>query len=129
MARCSMRPIVIDGDAWIVRQVDPGSKSLVDRTGRQRLAVTDPQHRLILLSRNVAPPLLDKVLLHEVAHAITVSHGLLHPLRAAIPPDLWVLVEEWAVGLLENHGIEAATLASQALGRPVCIRGFCMDAS
>lgn len=122
-----MRPVAIDGDVWTVEFVSPKSERLVDRTGRLRMAVTNPAERSILIARNVAPPLLDRVLLHEVAHAITVSHGLLLPLRSAIPPDLWFLVEEWAVGLVERHGIEAAVLASQSLGRPICSEGFCLQ--
>lgn len=124
-----MKPVVINGEAWIVRRVSPGDPLLIDRTGKRKLATTDQNLRLISLSKDVVPPLLDQVLLHEIAHAITVSHGLLIPLRATIPPELWYLVEEWSAGLVENYGIEAAVLASEALGRPLCVRGFCANAS
>lgn len=69
--------------------------------------------------------MLDKVLLHEVAHAVTMSHGLLDILHDLIPEKYWVDVEEWAVQTIENHGIETSALASESLGRPVCVSGFC----
>ena len=90
-----------------------------------RAATTDPITRTIHVSTNVVPPLLDKVILHEIAHAITVSYGLIYPLRDKIPLDLRVLVEEWAVELVERHAIEATVLASESLGRPLCIGGYC----
>lgn len=121
-----MKPVVINGEVWKVTRVPLGDPSLIDRTGYPRLATTDPGSRTIHILETVSPPLLDMVLLHETAHAATVSHGLLEPLRSKIPESLWVLVEEWSAELVEKYGIEAVTAASRALGRPVCVRGFCM---
>ena len=73
----------------------------------------------------MTPPLLDRVLLHEVAHAVTMSYGLLDALHGTLPEDLWIPVEEWAVQLVENFSMEAVALASESLGRPLCIRGLC----
>lgn len=120
-----MEPILINGDVWRVVRVPAGDPSLVDRTGTDRLATTDSSNHTISVSEAVKPPLLDKVVLHEVSHAITVSYGLLEPLRAKLPRYLWVDVEEWAAQLVENHAIEASGLASTVLGRPVCIGGVC----
>lgn len=97
----------------------------MDRTGLHRLATADPATRRIRISEDLPPGLLDRVVLHEVAHAITMSHGLLDELRAYLPEDLWVPVEEWVARLVEAHGMEAVELASRILGRPVCIRGLC----
>lgn len=121
-----MKPVVVNGEVWLVNRVLPGDPSLIDRTGTIRSATTDPVTHVINVSSDVTPPLLDKVLLHEVAHAITVSYGLLLPLRATIPDNLWVLVEEWAVELLEKYSIEAIMITSESLGRPLCIRGYCI---
>lgn len=120
-----MRPIVINGDIWRVVSVPAGNPSLIDRTGTERLATTDSETMTISVLDTVKPPMLDKVILHEVSHAITVSYGLLEPLRAKLPPYLWVDVEEWAAQLVEGHAIEAATLTSGLLGRPVCVGGYC----
>jgi hypothetical protein len=69
---------------------------------------------------------LDRVLLHEVAHAITVSWGLLPTMRSeALRGDLTGL-EEWSAQLVENHAIEAVEAVRKALGRPVCIHGTCI---
>lgn len=121
-----MRPLVVNGDVWSIRRVPPGDPSLVDRTGHLRLATTDPSEMTINISSEVVPPMLDKVLLHEAAHAITISHGLLRPLRAVIPPELWTLVEEWSAELMEKHGIEAIIISSESLGRPLCVHGLCL---
>lgn len=118
----------IDKDIWRVVSVEPGDPSLVDRTGVHRLATTDPDTRTISISSFVKPPLLDRVIVHEIAHAITVSHGLLMILRIGVPESLWIFVEEWAAQLVENHGIEAADIASELMGRPVCTGGYCHDA-
>jgi hypothetical protein len=65
-------------------------------------------------------------MLHEVAHAITMSYGLLDSVHDFVPEPYWVPVEEWAAQLLGKHGVEATVLASESLGRPLCVNGFCM---
>lgn len=69
--------------------------------------------------------MLDKVLLHEVAHAITMSYGLLDVLHLFVPEESWVAVEEWAANFVEDHSIEAVMMASESIGRPLCINGNC----
>lgn len=122
-----MRPFVINGDVWGVARVPAGDPRLVDRTGLPRLAVTDASERVVYVRDDLVPPLLDKVMLHEVAHAVTVSWGLLPRLRHdALRGDL-TAVEEWSAQLVENHAMEAVQAASEALGRPICVRGLCDD--
>lgn len=121
-----MHPFALNGEVWRVVKVAPGDPRLIDRTGNERLATTDP-NGVIYLSDTLAPPLLDKVLLHEIAHAITVSYGLLDILRRVVPYRWWIFVEEWTAQLVEEHGIEAAAMASKTLGRPVCVGGYCYD--
>lgn len=122
-----MRPFVINGQTWRVARVPAGDPRLIDRTGTHRLAVTDPVDMAVYVNAKLTPPMLDKVMLHEVAHAVTVSWGLLPRLRSdALRGDL-TGVEEWAAQLLENHAMEAVEAASVALGRPVCVRGLCND--
>lgn len=104
-----------------------GDPRLIDRTDTPRLAVTDARERMVYVRADLTPPLLDKVVLHEVAHAITVSWQLLGPMRSVVPDVAWVEVEEWAAQLLENHAMEAVTAASEVLGRPICVRGLCDD--
>lgn len=122
-----MRPFVVNGELWRVARVPAGDPRLIDRTDTPRLAVTDSQDRTVYVRDDLMPPLLDKVMLHEVAHAVTVSWELLGPMRSVVPEVAWVDVEEWAAQLIENHAMEAVTATSEALGRPVCVRGLCDD--
>jgi hypothetical protein len=121
------KPIVINGDVWRVVRVPAGDPSLIDRTGTRRLATTDPRTKTISVSQDVQPPLLDRVTLHEVAHAVTFSWGLLPRMRREVLRGDIIGAEEWAAQLVENHSVEALRLASEALGRPVCVRGECFD--
>lgn len=121
-----MKPFIVNGETWRVIQVHPGDPRLIDRTGVLRVATTDPATRTVCVSSDVMPPFLDRVLLHEVAHAVTISHGLLDPLHAFIPEELWILVEEWAAQLIEEYSIEAAVAAAESIGRPLCVHGHCM---
>ena len=122
-----MRPFVVGGEVWQVVTAQPGDPRLTDRTGHERLATTDPLTRSVYLNSSLRPPLLDRVLLHEVAHAVTISHGLLTTLRSKLPTDTWVHAEEWSAQLVENHAMEAVQAARRALGRPICVRGLCSD--
>ena len=122
-----MRPFVINGDVRRVIRVPAGDPSLIDRTGSARLATTDPRRRAVYLLDTLRPPLLDRVMLHEVAHAVTVSWGLLPRVRSETMRGDIIGVEEWAAQLVENHAMEAVQAASEALGRPLCIRGLCSD--
>lgn len=120
-----MRPVTINGRTWGVTRVNAGDARLVDRTGRARLATTDPTTDTIWIDSSLTAPMLDRVVLHEVAHAIAISWGLLDGVVADVPRDLRVPVEEWSAQMMENHAIEAIHAASAALGRPVCVRGLC----
>lgn len=122
-----MHPFIINGELWGVARVPAGDHRLVDRTDTQRLAVTDPTEHMVYLRADLKPPLLDRVLLHEVAHAVTVSWGLLPQVRLDTLRGDVIGVEEWAAQLVENHAIEAVQAARTALGRPVCVRGLCSD--
>lgn len=122
-----MRPFAVNGDAWRVVRVAPGDPRLIDREGKRTVGTADPSTRTVHLSDRLQPPELDRVLLHEVAHAITMSWGLLPALGETVASGDRIGAEEWAAQLVENHGIEAAAIASEVLGRPVCVRGFCHD--
>lgn len=122
-----LRPFTLNGEVWRVVLVEPGDPRLVDRTGTERLATTNPSSRTVSVSSDIMPPLLDKIILHEIAHAVTISYDLLHALHEVAPRSSWQEIEEWAVRLVENYGIEVAEAASHVLGRPVCVEGVCHD--
>lgn len=122
-----MGPFIVNGELWGVARVPAGDPRLVDRTGTKRLATTDPSARTVYLLDTLEPPMLDRVLLHEIAHAVTVSWNTLPRLRSDVLNRDLTGVEEWAAQLVENHSIEALEAARTALGRPVCVRGQCYD--
>lgn len=120
-----MNAFLVNGQAWRVVRVPVGDSRLVDRTGSQKLATTDPTTRTVSVRADLEPPLLDQVALHEAAHVVATAHGMLPTLRATVDERYWVPAEEWAAKAMELHGIEAVDIASKMLGRPVCVRGFC----
>lgn len=122
-----MRPFVINGELWGVARVPAGDPRLIDRTNTARLAVTDASSRMVYVRSDLTPPLLDRVMLHEVAHAVTVSWGLLPDLVRMVAACDRVGAEEWSAQLVENHAMEAVQAARRALGRPICVRGLCSD--
>ena len=121
-----MRSFVTNGETWRGVRVPAGDPRLIDRTGEPRLATTNPRGRTISISETVQPPLLDRVLLHEIAHAITMSWGLLPRMRSEAMRGDMTGLEEWSAQLVENHAIEAIQAAREVLGRPVCVRGECL---
>lgn len=122
-----MRAVLIKGEPWRVVGVEPGDPRLIDREGKATIGTTDPLTRTIHLSCRLEPPLLDRVLLHEVAHAVAISHGTLRELGEMVSHGDRVGAEEWAAQFTENHGIESVAIASEVLGRPVCVGGYCHD--
>lgn len=111
-----MRPFVLNGDVWRPVRVDPSDERLTDRTGRTRIATTDPSTRCVYVSRLLRGSDLQTVMTHEVGHCAMVSYGLLDGLHRLIPEDTWVDVEEWACNLLANHGREILHAANVAVG-------------
>lgn len=120
-----MRPFVVNGEVWRVVWVTPDDPRLIDRTNTRTVATTDPVAKVIHMSTELSPPDLDLVMLHEVAHVITMSYGLLEEVHDAVPELYWIPVEEWAAQLVGEHAIEAVILSSELLGRPLCVGGFC----
>lgn len=122
-----MTPFLVNGELWRVVGVSPDDPRLVDREGKRTIGTTDSTTRTIHISAQLVPPLLDRVLLHEIAHAIAVSYGRLNELGYMVRHGDIVGTEEWAAQMMENHSVEAVKLATEVLGRPVCVRGFCDD--
>ena len=120
-----MRPVTIGGDVWRVVRVPAGDPSLVDRTGNERLGTTDPSTMTVAVLDSLDPPLLDRVMLHEMAHAVTISHELLPRLRRDVMRGDIIGVEEWSAQMVEGYAFEAIRAASEALDRPICVKGLC----
>lgn len=111
---------------WRVVRVSPGDPSLIDRTGRSRLATTDQNTRTISLSMSIPPEMFDRVYLHELAHAVMYEHGVTELLSGVLDDNARVLVEELLAWFLERHSIEVTAAASMSVGRGVCVEGRCI---
>lgn len=122
-----MRPVLINGILWRVVPVHPGHPSLIDRTMTSRLATTDPVRKTIYIRQDIIPPFRDRILLHEVTHAITMSYNLLDDLHRGVPPVYRTHAEEWSANLVEGYAMEAIMKTTEILGRPLCIRGICVQ--
>ena len=110
-----MKPFTVNGEAWRVARVAPGDPSLVVG-GTFRLGAADPLTRTVSVLGTLEPPMLDKVVLHEISHAIASSEGL----GAVLGP-----CSEVSAQMFERYAVEAVEAASEALGRPVCVDGRC----
>lgn len=106
---------IINGDLWNVAFVDPMDERLVDRTGNNRLATTDPYRMEICLSNELNGDMLSTVLTHELCHATLVSYGLLDELHDMVYPDDEVKAEEWICNLIADHGDEMLTVSQRIL--------------
>ena len=107
-----MKPFMLNGQIWRVVRLMPGDPYLVDWKGMPKIAVANSNDRIIAISWSFLPPKLDRVLLHEIGHAVTMAYGL--------------QVDEASAQLIEHHAIEALVLAAEVLGRPVCVDGTCI---
>lgn len=96
----------MNGDEWRVLFASPYSPELIDRTGRLRLATTDPRTRTVYLSNSLAGSFLSTVLIHELSHCAMISYGLISDIHGAVNPELWYEAEEWICNFLADYGEE-----------------------
>lgn len=116
-----MRPFVLNGDVWRPVAVQPDDPRLVDRTGRYRIATTDPGTMCVYVSNRLRGLDLQTVMTHEVGHCAMVSYGLLDSLHRIVPRSAWIDVEEWVCNLLADYGREVINAANTALTAPVAV--------
>ena len=113
-----MREFWLNGEKWRMVRVGPASPALVDRTGRLALATTEPQSRLICVSNAIDGDALERVVVHEVAHAALVSFGLLENVGRFAKPHSTVDAEEFVCGFVSECG-GAILSAAYEITRPL----------
>lgn len=96
--------------------VDPYSSELVDRTGIQRVATTDPLNRNIFVSRALSGDRLQRVVLHELGHAVMVSYNLLDEIHRMVAPKYWLEAEEWICNFIADYGSDIFRIAGLVIG-------------
>lgn len=83
---------------------DPNSPMLMDRTGTQRVATTDPRLGTIFLSTELEGSFLLRVLIHELGHCALFSYGLLEHIHRMVHPYYWIEAEEWVCNFMADYG-------------------------
>lgn len=106
-----MNDFMMNGYLWHVKFEAPNSPMLVDRTGKLRVATTDPVTRTIYLSAVLDEDFLHTVLLHELGHCAMISYGLLTYLHDIVHPYYWIEAEEWICNFMADFGPIIFTIA------------------
>ncbi len=88
---------------------------LVDRSGEERVATTDPASQMIFLSKELHGDFLRRVLSHELGHVAMISYGLLSDIHRMSYPHDWVEMEEWICNFIADYGQENASLVMSFL--------------
>ena len=99
-----------------VKFVDPTSLELVDRTGKQRVATTDPNTFCIYLSNNLRGDFLNTVFIHELGHCVMVSYNLLYEIHKMVKQEFWIEAEEWICNFISDYGMQIFKIAYGILG-------------
>lgn len=99
-----MRSFKMNGIDWFVTEVDSNSPLLIDRTGTQTIAVTDPAVHTVYIANNLTGEFRRKVLVHELCHCALVSYGLIQDIHKVVRPSDWIFAEEWICNLLADYG-------------------------
>lgn len=106
----------MNGYLWTIEFIDPFSPELIDRTGEQRVATTDPLTHTVYLSNLLHGDFLQRVLLHELGHCVMISYGLLDEIHRMIIPKYWIEMEEWICNFIADYGKEVFRVAHSFLG-------------
>lgn len=111
-----MREFWLNGQKWRMVRVGPASPALIDRRGRLTVGTTEPQSRLICLSTALSGDELARVAIHELAHAVMVSFGLLDDVARWAKPEMRVEAEEWCCNFLAEYGMTVFSTAYALVG-------------
>lgn len=106
----------MNGQLWRVKHVNANSPLLVDRTGKHRVATTDPYTSCVYLSEELNGDFLKTVLLHELGHCVMFSYDLLDDIHRTVDPENWIEVEEWICNFIADFGSKIFATAYDVLG-------------
>lgn len=96
----------INGYIWRVKYVAKNSPCLVDRMGVLTVATTDPYDLTIYISSSIYGQFHDKVLVHELAHAVMLSYYLIDDIHSVVYPTYWMEAEERVCNFIADYGFE-----------------------
>lgn len=106
-----MEKFMMNGIKWGIIFVEPDNPVLIDRTGKQTLACTDPITKRVYVSNRIDTELYLTVILHELAHCAMISYGLLDYIHEMVKPEYWIDAEEFICNFIADYGIGIITTA------------------
>lgn len=108
----------MNGYFWTIETVSPDSDYLIDRTGKRRVATTDPNEYKIFLSEELSKDrqFLLRVLVHEIGHCVIFSYGLFDEIHKMVYPEYWIEAEEFICNFIADYGLAVFTIAQSYLG-------------
>ena len=106
----------MNGLRWNVRWTNSADPILADRTGNLSVAVTDPDTMTIYLSNKLRGEFLTRVVLHELSHAMMISHGYLEQIHRYCKKRYWIEMEELIANLIADRAYEIFQRAYDIVG-------------
>jgi len=106
----------MNGYLWRIRYAEPNDPELIDRTGKYRLATTNPITRTVTLSSVIPNDILPRVIIHELGHCALVSFGLLKEIHRMTKPSHWIEAEEWICNFIADYGLLIFQTAYETFG-------------
>lgn len=111
-----LREFVMNGDLWHVRFTSSKNPILVDRTNTLTIAVTDPETMTIYISDNIRGRFLQRVLIHELGHALMYSYNLVSEIHRMCKRKYWITMEEFCANLMADYGNQVYSIAYSVIG-------------
>lgn len=101
-----MNSFYLNGHLWHVIFTDSYDPELIDRTGEQRVATTDPVTHTVYLSNELRGDFLRRVLSHELGHVTMISYNMLDEIHRMVHPRYWIEMEEWICNFIADYGTD-----------------------
>lgn len=98
---------------WHVKEVDPNSPKLIDRTGTRTVATTDPINHIVNIAKTLKGDFYNTVLIHELGHCTLVSFDLLNYIHERVPKEYWVDIEELICNIIADYGLKIFSIAKK----------------
>ena len=95
----------INGKTWQIKAVRASDSRLMRSDGSITVGMCDFGDKCIYLSENLKGDFLERVLCHELTHAVCMSWGISIPLET----------EEWLCNFMAEHGKEIIVLLDNFL--------------
>jgi len=119
-----MNSFYMNGIFWHIRLVPRNSPVLVDRTGKARVATTDPITRCVYICDGLDGPFFVRVVIHELGHCALFSFDLLHDIHRMVKREYWIEAEEWACNFIADYGMTIFSIAGEIAPIPRQIELF-----